>query len=192
MNKMKAMTPDYTLAQFVIDLKSIASAHQDIHELLKAVRPIAVRLSASEDLRRKMNKVTDPEQGFGFQVLHEESDHSLAVALLSWLPGRGTPPHDHGTWGVVVGVEGDERNTFWKRVDDCSRPGYAELEKISERMFQPGEAIGLTPAIIHSVYNPSDQISVSLHVYGKNVNHTARSRFDPEQRTVELWMVKQN
>jgi hypothetical protein len=22
---------------------------------------------------------------------------------VSWLPGRGTPPHDHGTWAVVAG-----------------------------------------------------------------------------------------
>ena len=29
---------------------------------------------------------------------------------LAWLPGRGTPPHDHGTWAIVVGVEGEERN----------------------------------------------------------------------------------
>jgi predicted metal-dependent enzyme (double-stranded beta helix superfamily) len=189
---MKTMNPDYTLAQFVTDLKLISATYADTHTLLKEVKPLAVRLAASDDLYRKMNKQTDEEQGFGFQILHEEVDHTLAVALLSWLPGRGTPAHDHGTWGVVVGVEGDELNTFWKRVDDGSQPGHAELEKLSEKIFKPGEAIGLLPSIIHSVHNPSDQISVSLHVYGKNVNHTSRSRFDPEKRTVELWTVKQN
>jgi predicted metal-dependent enzyme (double-stranded beta helix superfamily) len=182
---------NYTLPQFVADLKSVASVHPDTHDILKEVKPLAVRLAASTDLRRRMSKQTDAEQGFGFQVLHEEADHTLAVALLSWLPGRGTPPHDHGTWGVVVGVEGDEVNTFWKRVDDASRPGHAELEKLSEKTFRPGEAIGLTPAIIHSVHNDSKEISVSLHVYGKNVNNTARSKFDVEKQTVELWMVKQ-
>jgi predicted metal-dependent enzyme (double-stranded beta helix superfamily) len=176
----------------VVDLKAISIAHSDTHALLKEVKPLAVRLAASADLRLQMNKEADQEQGFGFQILHEEADHTLSVALLSWLPGRGTPPHNHGTWGMVVGVEGDELNTFWRRTDDGSQPGHADLSKLSEKMFKPGEAIGLTQEIIHSVHNPSDQISVSLHVYGKNVNHTSRSRFDPEKSTVELWTVKQS
>jgi len=186
------MNTEYTLAKFVTALQSIASTQADTHQILKEVKPLAVRLAACEDLRQKMNRVADQEQGFGFQILHEQEDHSLTVALLSWLPGRGTPPHNHGTWGVVVGVEGDELNTFWKRLDDGSQPGHADLEKLAEKSFKPGEAIGLTQDIIHSVHNPSDQLSVSLHVYGKNINHTARSRFDPEQRTIELWTVKQN
>ena len=45
-------------------------------------------------------------------VLHEESDHRLAVFAVSWLPGRGVPPHDHGTWAIVVGVDGPEKNLF--------------------------------------------------------------------------------
>ena len=153
---------------------------------------LAQRFAASEDLRRRCNRQCDPEQGFGFQLLHEEPDHNLAVAALSWLPGRGTPPHDHGTWGVVVGVEGDEVNTFWLRTDDRSRDGHAVLEKLSEKVFPPGAVIGLAPDIIHSVRNDGKEVSVSLHVYGRNINFTGRSQFDPERRTVEPWIVKQN
>jgi predicted metal-dependent enzyme (double-stranded beta helix superfamily) len=35
-------------------------------------------------------------------------------------------PHNHGTWAVVAGVYGPERNAFWKRLDDGSRPGCAK------------------------------------------------------------------
>ena len=61
------------------------------------MRPLAQRYAASTDLRARCNRECDPVQGFGFQTLHEEPDHTLAVAALSWLPGRGTPPHDHDT-----------------------------------------------------------------------------------------------
>jgi predicted metal-dependent enzyme (double-stranded beta helix superfamily) len=183
-------SPAYTLPLFVEDFRRIAGSTRDTHELIQKIRPFAVRLAASDDLRARCTKECDEEQGFGFQLLHEEPDHDLAVALLSWLPGRGTPPHDHGTWGVVVGVEGDEVNTFYKRVDDGTRPGYAELKKLSEKTFAPGEVIGITPDIIHSVHNATDKVSVSLHIYGRHINFTNRSKFDAERRTVEPFVVK--
>ena len=186
---MSAVVETYTLADFVEALRVIAAESADTHEVIRRVKPAAVRLAASPDLRARCRKECNEEQGFGFQVLHEEPDHSLAVALLSWLPGRGTPPHDHGTWGVVVGVEGDEVNTFYKRVDDGTRPGYAELKRLSEKTFAPGEALGITPDIIHSVWNHTGEISVSLHIYGKHINFTNRSRFDPGMNTVTPWQV---
>ncbi len=187
-----ADTSPYTLAYFVNDFRAIAVNNNDTHDVLKRLTPLAELLAASADLKARIRKDCDPVQGFGFQVLHEEPDHTLAVAVLSWLPGRGTPPHDHGTWGLVVGVEGDEVNEFWKRVDDGTKPGHAELQKLSEKVFAPGQTLLLTPNIIHSVRNDSDEISVSLHIYGKHVNFTNRSRFDPEQKTVTPWLVVQS
>jgi predicted metal-dependent enzyme (double-stranded beta helix superfamily) len=187
-----ADTSPYTLAHFVNDFRAIAVNNNDTHDVLKRLTPLAESLAASADLKARIRKDCDPVQGFGFQVLHEELDHTLAVAVLSWLPGRGTPPHDHGTWGLVVGVDGDEVNEFWKRVDDGTKPGHAELQKLSEKVFAPGQTLLLTPNIIHSVRNDSDEISVSLHIYGKHVNFTNRSRFDPEQKTVTPWLVVQS
>ena len=187
---MATVTETYTLPQFVEDLRGIARSSADTNELISRTKPFAVRLAASPDLAARCRKECDPDQGFGFQLLHEEPGHDLAVALLSWLPGRGTPPHNHGTWGVVVGVEGDEVNTFYKRVDDGSRAGHAELKKLSEKVFGPGEALGITPAIIHSVHNATDRISVSLHIYGRHINHTNRSKFDVEHNIEEPFVVK--
>ena len=34
-------------------------------------------------------------------------------------------------------------------------------------------------AEIHSVWNTGDQVSISLHTYGRHINHTGRSEFDP-------------
>lgn len=186
------MAETYSLQQFIDDLRGLAAGNPATRDLLVRLKPLAQKLAASADLRARLNRECDPAQGFGFQVLHEEADHALAVAALAWLPGRGTPPHDHGTWGMVVGVEGDEVNTFWQRTDDGSRAGYAELRKLSEKKFAPGDAIAITPEIIHSVHNPGERISVSLHIYGRNINFTGRSRYDPENRTVTPWTVVQN
>ena len=125
----------------------------------------------------------DPNQGFGVYLLHEEHDHTLSVFAVSWLPNRGTPPHNHGTWGLVAAVDGCERNDFFERVDDGTRPGYAELKKIGEKRVKPGEVIAMPSSTIHAVWNDSDRVALSLHIYGKRINFTGRSQFDLEMRT---------
>jgi hypothetical protein len=43
---------------------------------------------------------------------------------------------------------------------------------------------------IHSVRNESTQITLSLHVYGKHINFTQRSQFDPDRRMHTPFIVK--
>ena len=180
---------DYTLPQFVADLRTVAAKNDDVHDILKRLPEYAVRYAGSADLKARCNRQADEAQGFGFQLLHEEPDHSLAVGALSWLPGRGTPPHNHGTWAVVVGVEGDEVNVFYKRLDDGSVAGHAELKELSTKTFAPGHALAMPPHIIHAVRNDSAKLSVSLHVYGRNINFTGRSKFDLEKNAEEAFTV---
>lgn len=174
------MTDDaYSIAQLVADLEQICGRCDNDHDIIAAVRPLAHRVALARDswFREHMYQ-TDAAQGYGVHLLHEKPDHTLAVFAVSWLPGRGAPPHDHGSWAVVAGVEGDERNTFYERTDDRSRPGHAELRKIGEKVFGIGDVVGLPAGAIHSVWNDTATVSVSLHIYGMHFNHTERSQFD--------------
>ena len=148
------------------------------------------QFALSEVWREPRHYQADREQGFGAHLLHEEPDHSLAVFAASWLPGRGAPPHDHGVWAIVVGVEGLERNVFFERTDDRSRPGHAELRRIGEQVLGPGDVLAMPAGTIHSVSNDTERVSLSLHVYGQHINFTRRSQFDPEQRTEKPFIVK--
>ncbi len=180
----------YTLARFVADLREVAGPAADPAQILVRVPPLARELALAKRWLEPHHFTGDAEQGFGVHLLHEEPDHTLAVFALAWLPGRGARPHNHRTWSVVVGVEGEERNTFWKRTDDGARPGRATLVKQSERVFGPGEVVTLGPEGIHSVVNETDRITVSLHVYGMHLNYTGRSQFDPERGLEEAYIVK--
>ena len=122
-------------------------------------------------------------------MLHEENDHTNAVFLLSWLPDRGTPAHDHGTWAVVASIEGKEKETLWRRNDDGAKPGYADLEQGTEAIMTAGKVSYMLSGDIHTVWNVSDDISLSLHTYGKHVNFTDRSQFDPEAKSAEPFLI---
>lgn len=180
----------YTMARFVDELRRITGETSDERQIMATLRPLVQRLAHSATWVEPRFYEADAEQGFGAHLLHEEPDHSLTVLAVSWLPGRGIPPHDHGTWSVVVGVDGREENVFWERTDDRSRPGYAEVRRIGEKAFGPGDVLAMPTGAIHSVRNETGQVTLSLHVYGKHINFTQRSRFDPDQRTETPFILK--
>jgi predicted metal-dependent enzyme (double-stranded beta helix superfamily) len=181
----------YSLSDYVTDLGAITRETQDDEAIVERVRPLAKRLVLNKDWVDPRYYTCDEEQGFGVHLLHEEPDHTLAVFVLAWLPDRGTPAHDHRTWSVVAGIDGNEKNTFWKRIDDGSRPGYAELKWNGERVYGPGDAVSFLPHEIHTVWNDTDAVTLSLHTYGKHINFTGRSQFDPGQRTETPFVVKE-
>ncbi len=175
--------PGYTLDAFVKDLKEITAKEQDNKSIIRAVTPLAKRIAADTGWVKPSFYDCEADQGFGITILHEEPEH-LLVEAIAWLPGRGVAPHDHQTWGVVVGIDGPEKNLNWLRQDDGSTPGHADVVLHNEVVVGAGDVIGFLPDDIHSVQNDSDQTTVSLHIYGKSLAHIDRSEFDPAAKTV--------
>ncbi|CAA6819979.1 MAG: Unknown protein [uncultured Thiotrichaceae bacterium] len=174
-------TTDYSISQYISDIQVIASEETDPKALTEAIKPLAARLAATDEFKKDKYKACDEEQGFGVHLLHEEENHDLGVFLFSWLPGRGTLPHNHKTWAVVAMVEGEERETYWKRKDDGAKDGYAEIEKTGEVLMTPGDIATCLEDHIHAVTNAGDSVSMSLHTYGRHINYTGRSQFDPDK-----------
>jgi predicted metal-dependent enzyme (double-stranded beta helix superfamily) len=184
------MTEAYSLQDYCADLRAISAQTSNEDEILRRVGPLAQRFVADRSWLESRHYDTDAEQGFGVHLLHEEPDHSLAVLVLSWLPGRGTPPHDHGTWAVVAGVEGVERNVRYNRVDDGSREDFAELEIKHEFDAHEGDLVCMKTGGIHMVTNETDRVTLSVHTYGRHINHTNRSQFDLDSKQRKAFIVR--
>ncbi len=184
------VTDLYNLSDYVADLRRITRETGDEEEIISRVGPLAQRLALDKNWLQKKHYETNAEQGFGAHLLHEEPDHTIAVLVVNWLPGRGAPPHDHGTWAVVAGVEGVERNISYRRLDDRSRPDYAELAVKKEISAGEGELICMKTGGIHSVQNDTDSLTLSLHTYGKHVNYTNRSQFDLDSKKKKDFIVR--
>ncbi len=173
--------PEGAIGDLVRELRGITAASTDEREIIQKVTPLARRLAEDISWVKPSFYECNEEQGFGISILHEEP-HALLVEAIAWLPGRGVAPHNHKTWGVVVGLDGDEKNVNWERRDDGSRSGFADLAVRNEVIVRRGDVLGFLPEDIHSVHNEGEQASLSLHIYGKSLAHIDRSEFDPEQK----------
>lgn len=184
------MTKLYSLEQYVHDLRTITAEETDPVRITNRVAPLAKKLAQAPEWLRPEHRECDLEQGFGVHLLHEEPNHDLAVFLISWLPNRGTAPHNHKTWAVVVGMEGREQEVNYDRLDDGSKRGYADLKHSGEHVMTAGDVVRCYPEHIHSVWNVGKDISMSLHTYGRHINYTGRSEFDPEHKREKPYIVK--
>ncbi|MBN9228086.1 MULTISPECIES: cysteine dioxygenase family protein [Legionella] len=166
--------------------------HDDQYNIEKVSIVLSNWVKKTEWLEEHFYTV-DPVNGFTSWLIFEEPDHTLAVNLVAWEPGREITPHDHNTWGVVGCVVGIEENYSWMRMDDGTQPGYADIKKQNKSITCfPGDVIGFSPNDIHSVVNTSDSVAISLHVYGKNLNYTNRFQYNPPKKTAEPFIISFN
>ncbi|MBV1905657.1 MAG: hypothetical protein KUG75_06240 [Pseudomonadales bacterium] len=182
----------YTVNEYVSDLRRLRSEGLVDNAMAEAVKPLAKKLAEDGSwLTEKMSSINS-DMGVGISVLHEEHDQSLNVIVVAWgEKDLHVPPHDHGTWAVVAGVRGIERNTLWDRQDDGSHedPDYAEVAAVSHTDISLGDVISMETRHIHTVDNIGEGISLSLHTYGQNPNTTERFQYDTKTNRKKVLKV---
>ena len=184
------MTENYSVSDYIADLRAVIAETEDEGQILSRVRPLAQKIVANSEAWFKPEYAEyDPERGSALNVLNAEAEHSLMVFTGCLRPNYTSKVHDHGTWAVVVGIEGKEKETMWRRNDDGAKPGYADLEQGTQAIMAAGKVSCMLSGDIHTVWNVSDDISLSLHTYGKHVNFTDRSQFDPEAKSAEPFLL---
>lgn len=89
--------------------------------------------------------------------LAEDDDHRFALYAQASEGHVETPPHNHTTWAVVVGFEGQEHNRFYDRVDNGVMVSH-------EHTVEAGTGIAMLPDDLHSIH--IDGGALNFHCYG--------------------------
>ena len=131
-------------------------------------------------------------------LFYEDPDYGFAINGVVRAPGRKGSIHDHAhawtAYGILDGTESLER---FRRVDDRSRDGYAELELESVTEGRPGRVDLVPPFDVHAEQGgPSRSVAVILRserVAGKVLqgsydksNHTVRRIEGPTNIPYEI------
>ena len=125
------------------------------------------------------------DDGYARNVLYR--DDSFEAICLCWKPGQGTPVHNHGeSFGVVYVYEGALAVTGFRRDDDGSLPGRAELTPVTQAIAASGSIVMDRVGSIHRLGNPpfASRRVVSLHFYAGPLD--VMELFDPLTGRVEV------
>jgi len=189
------MTKPYALGGFIRDLEDIVTAEHDQARIVAGVEPLVQRLVGSDDLswlkpeyRQLPQGKTGVASGYGQYCLYRRGT-ALSVIVFCWGPRQGTPIHDHLSWGVLGFIDGMEKETRYKRVDDGTNAEYAQLEEVGVHYTEKGRTSHLvTPSRdVHKVENPGDTPSVSIHVYGCDMGRQQRRGYDLQSGKIEWY-----
>lgn len=121
-----------------------------------------------------------PDTGLSVQVLYDELGFPLTVQTVNFSPGAKSTIHNHGTWGVIAVLKGEEKNTLWRRIHDPQFPD--RVEAVSELTLLPGDILSFTAEAIHCVEAVSGEPTITFSLYGET-HHSKRFEFDPVMHT---------
>jgi len=172
----------YSVRDLVADIHRLRASAPGEAQLLEAMRERVKRLQLMKHawLRPSMCVPGAGPGQAGIHRLHEEADHTIAIFVVTWAPGEETPPHDHRTWAVIAGLEGQETQHWWRRLDDGAVEGVARIERSASERIDAATVLTMGSDAIHSLHNDSGGLSVTLHVYGVNVDYTDRRKYDAQ------------
>ena len=165
----------YRLYRFLTDLEDILTNVEDDRDRLKAIRPFVRKLLNNNPWLLTEYEAPDPELGWSVTILYDEPDFPLTVQTVAWLPGQVSPIHNHGTWGLVALISGQEKNTFWQETDPSNFT--SNIKQVGELILNPGDIIGFLPNTIHHVKALGDEATISFNLYGET-DYEQRFEFD--------------
>lgn len=109
-----------------------------------------------------------PTDGYGRNRVFICPQDKFSVLAMIWPAGISTPIHDHRDWCTLGVYEGEIEETYYDPATDGSDCTTAVARKTVHH--NPG-AIAYLPVDapnIHCIHNPTDEVAISIHVYGGN------------------------
>ena len=176
----------YSLQQFIKDLTSITDRYQEQEQIVAVAKPLLAELVKYPDCIEAQFK-RHGAKAYGRYMLYRAP--CFNVTSVVWGPGDGAKAHNHDTWGLVGVLENELQETRFKRCDDGSKEGFAELAATGVNHNKAGMVSTLIAPDndIHEMLNVTHKNTVEVHVYGKDLANMQRLQFDVAKQSVKFF-----
>lgn len=170
--------------QFVDEVRAVWAQDNDMERRIEKTRPLLEGLISSKVIQAKTREWPSTE-GRGNLLLYTDKDYGFVVNAVVRDPHRKGNVHDHAQAWVLYGVvDGSEYLERYERLDDGSKPGYAEVRQSGVTMGQPGRVDVVPPLAIHAEQGgPARSVAIIFRsevLVGRVMQHG----YDLEARTV--------
>ncbi|MFN6562825.1 MAG: cupin [Nostoc sp. ChiSLP01] len=162
---------NYRVYRFLTEVEDVLNNAEEESSCLPEILMLVRRLIVNSYWVRSQYLEPSPKTGTSVLLLYDELGFPLTVQTVTFAPGTKSTIHNHGTWGVVAVLKGQEKNTFWQRTQNSESED--KIEYTGELTLFPGDIISFTPDAIHCVEALGDEPTVTFNIYGET---------DPKER----------
>lgn len=163
------------VSEAMADIRRIETEVGITREGVEQIRDRLVQLASHRDLfpLEDFAGPTDEDDRTSFLYrLSQDEDDRFALYAQASQESVTTPVHNHTTWAVVVGFEGQELNKFFDRTEDGG------VEQVSEHLVEAGTGVAMLPDDLHSIH--ITEPALNFHCYGLALERLdEREYYDP-------------
>jgi predicted metal-dependent enzyme (double-stranded beta helix superfamily) len=175
------------LERFIRKTRALFAAESDLDKRWSALRAILAELLADPEVVQASQHWPDcvPSDGRAENLLfYEDLDYGFAInGLVKGDARHGRPAriHDHAHIYTLYGVlDGRERVVRYDRLDDRSKPDYAEIRQASAVLVGPGEIDLVKPYEIHTEITVGER-TVAVIIRSQKGGDFNQGRYLPEK-----------
>ena len=119
-------------------------------------------------------------------LLYVDPDHHFVINAVVRVPGRKGSVHDHADAWVLYGVlDGTESLERYDRLDDGSKPGYAEVKMSSVTTGSQGKVDLVPPHAIHAEQGgPTRSVAIIVRSQRLGEGTVLQNGYDPKTNSV--------
>lgn len=170
---------------FIADLRAVWASEPDMQRRMERAKPLLERLTKDETMRAH-SAAWPSTEGRKNLLLYVDREHDFVVNGVVRVPGRIGSVHDHADAWVLYGVlDGSESLERYERVDDGSRPGYAEVRLQSVTTGTQGKVDLVPPHAIHAEQGgPTRSVAVIVRSQRLGEGTVLQRNYDPKTNIV--------
>jgi predicted metal-dependent enzyme (double-stranded beta helix superfamily) len=170
------------IQKFIAGARRLHAEETDAAKRWEKMTPLLQELIADPAVKEQSKGWPDCPQGSERAenlLFYEDPDYKFVINGLIKAPHTRTQIHDHAhNWTLYGVLDGKETIERYERVDDRSKPDYAEIRKAVNVQVASGKIDLVPPYEIHAEES-GDERTVAIIVRAEKAGGFLQGRYDP-------------
>jgi predicted metal-dependent enzyme (double-stranded beta helix superfamily) len=175
------------LQRFIASARQLHAEEKDPAKRWEKMAPLLAALLADPFVREQSKTWPNCSQSERAENLlfYEDPDYKFVINGLVKAPASRTQIHDHAhNWTLYGVLDGTETIERYERLDDGSKPDYAEIRQTVQVKVGPGKIDLVPPYQIHAEESGEER-TVAIIVRAEKAGGFLQGRYDP--KTNKYW-----
>jgi predicted metal-dependent enzyme (double-stranded beta helix superfamily) len=182
------MSGETAVQKFIASARELHAEEKDPAKRWAKMSPLLEDLLADPSLKAQAKSWPACSQGGERAenlIFYEDPDYKFVINGLVKAPNTRTQIHDHAhNWTLYGVLDGTETIERYERLDDRSRPEYAEVRQTAKVKVGPGKIDLVGPYEIHAEESSAER-TVAIIVRAEKAGGFLQGRYDP--KTNKYW-----